>query len=142
VIPGRILRFLEQQANLAFAGTRDRDLVPRGHRVAGWHVSADGRALTALIAEHFTEGLLEALADNGEFALTVEEFPSHETYQFKGRYRSHRPLQEEDDATVDRLRERFVNRVRPLYAEAPVERSSSSTRPSATCARTRAPSCA
>ena len=90
-IPGRIVRFLEQYANVAFAGTRDRDLVPYGHRVSGWRVGADGRTLTALVAEHFTAHLVESLQDNGELALTVEEFPSHETYQFKGRYLRHRP---------------------------------------------------
>ena len=39
MIPGKIVRFLEQHANLAFAGTRDRDRVPYGHRVSGWHVN-------------------------------------------------------------------------------------------------------
>ena len=64
---------------------------PIGHRVSGWRVGADGRSLTAFIPEQFTAGLVESLQDNGEFALTVEEFPSHETYQFKGRYLRHRP---------------------------------------------------
>ena len=44
VIPGKIVRFLEQHANLAFAGTRNRDRVPYGHRVSGWHVSGDAIA--------------------------------------------------------------------------------------------------
>jgi hypothetical protein len=119
VIPGKIVRFLEQHANVAFAGTRDRDRVPYGHRVSGWHVSPDGRMLTALIAEPFTARLVEALEDNGELALTIEEFPSHETYQFKGRYRRHRALLDGDYAVVDRIRDRFVRSVRPLYADAP-----------------------
>ena len=54
MIPGKIVRFLEQHANLAFAGTRDRDRVPYGHRVSGWHVNADARTLTALVPEPFT----------------------------------------------------------------------------------------
>src|SRR5688572_31832727 len=29
---------------------------------------------------------------NGQLALTVEDFPAHETYQFKGRYLRHRPV--------------------------------------------------
>ena len=97
-IPGRIVRFLEQSANVGFAGTRDRNLVPYGHRVSGWRVGADGRTLTALVAEHFTAHLVEALQDNGELALTVEEFLSHETYQFKGRYLRHRLLDDCADA--------------------------------------------
>ena len=119
MIPGKIVRFLEEYANLGFAGTRDRNLVPYGHRVSGWHVSADRRALTALVAERFTAHLVESLEDNGELALTVEEFPSHETYQFKGRYRTHRPLRDEDHASVERVRERFMKSIRHLYPDVP-----------------------
>jgi hypothetical protein len=118
VIPDKIARFLDQ-ANVAFAGTRNRELVPSGHRVSGWRLGADGRTLTAIISDQHTDHLVESLEDNGEFALTVEEFPSHETYQFKGRYRSHRPLQAEDQQVVDRVRERFVKGMRHLFADAP-----------------------
>jgi len=118
-IPGRILRFLEQHANVAFAGTRDRDLVPYGHRASGWLVEPGGQSMTAFVPEHSTAQLVESLQDNGEFALTVEEFPSHETYQFKGRYLRHRSVQREDLQVVDRIRGRFVKSVRPIYSEAP-----------------------
>jgi hypothetical protein len=119
VIPGKIVRFLEQFANIAFAGTRDRDRVPYGHRVSGWRVSADARILTALVPEPFTVRLVESLEDNGEIALTVEESPSHETYQFKGRYRRHRQLQDDDYAVVGRIRDRFVKSMRHVFADAP-----------------------
>src|SRR5687768_15423078 len=118
MIPGKIVRFLEQYANVAFAGTRDRNLVPHGHRVSGWGVGPDGRTITAFVPDDLTGSLLESLQDNGQFALTIEEFPSHETYQFKGRYLRHRPLQPEDTAAVDRIRERFVRNVTPLYPDA------------------------
>src|SRR6185295_2198712 len=75
-----------------------------------------------LIAEQFTLNMIESLEDNGEFALTVEEFPSHETYQFKGRYLRHRPLQREDLEIVDRIRDRFFKSVRPIFSEAPQDR--------------------
>jgi len=117
-IPGRILRFLEHRANLAFAGTRSPHLVPYGHRVTGWIPDESGTRLTALIPQNFTENLVEFLQDNGQFALTVEEFPSHETYQFKGRYVEHRPVRAEDIGAVERIRERFVKSVRPIYGEA------------------------
>jgi hypothetical protein len=119
VIPGRLVRFLDQYANLAFAGTRGADLVPYGHRVSGWRVGADSRSLTAIVARHFTSHLLASLHDNGEFALTVEEFPSHETYQFKGRYIRNRPLQPDDIEVVGRIRDRFVKSVMPLFPDAP-----------------------
>jgi hypothetical protein len=119
MIPGKIVRFLEQYANVAFAGTRDRDLVPHGHRVSGWRVGPDARTLTALVTDHATGDLLESLQDNGQFALTIEEFPSHETYQFKGRYLRHRPLQPEDIENVNRIRERFVKGLRYAFSNAP-----------------------
>jgi hypothetical protein len=119
MIPGKIIRFLDEHANLAFGGTRSRDLVPFGHRVSGWRLGADGRTLTSFVADQSTDRLIESLEDNGEFALTVEEFPSHETYQFKGRYVRHRPLQPADLEAVDRIRERYVKSMRHLFADAP-----------------------
>lgn len=121
MIPGKIVRFLEQAANVGFAGTRDGNLVPHGHRVSGWGVSPDGRTLTALLSAPVTDELLVSLEENGQFALTVEEFPSHETYQFKGRYLRHRPAQLEDLACVDRIRDRFVKGLRHAFADAPEE---------------------
>ena len=120
MIPSRIVRFLEHDANLAFAGTRDRNLVPHGHRVSGWQIGTDRRRLTAFVAETFIEGLIEALEDNGQLALTIEEFPSHETYQFKGKFLRHRPIGESDLIIVERIRERFVKRLKPLNADIPV----------------------
>lgn len=119
MIPGKIIRFLTEQANVGFAGTRNRTRVPYGHRITGWRVGADQRTMTALIPAGFTPRLVESLEDNGEFALTVEAFPTHETYQFKGRYLRHRPPDREDMETVDIIRKRFVKNIRPIYADAP-----------------------
>ena len=119
LIPGKIVRFLEQYANVAFAGTRDRDLVPSGHRLCGWRVGTDQRTMTALIPEVFTPRLVELLQENGELAVTVEEFPSHETYQFKGRYLRNRAVRDDDVEIVDRIRKRFVRSLRPMFAHAP-----------------------
>ena len=119
IIPGRIQRFLDQRANVAFAGTRNRDLVPHGHRVSGWLIGADGRSITALIAMYFTSHLVDSLQDNGELALTVEEFPSHEAYQFKGHYRLHRAVQAEDLEVFGRIRDRFLKSARHIYTDAP-----------------------
>jgi hypothetical protein len=119
VIPEKIARFLEQRGNVAFAGTRNRDLVPFGHRVCGWSIGAGGRTLTAFTPEPFTAGLVESLQENGELALTVEDFPTHETYQFKGRYVSHRPARHEDIAIVDRIRERFMKSMRAVFPVLP-----------------------
>ena len=105
MIPGKLVRFLEHHANVAFAGTRDRDLVPFGHRVSGWRVGADHRTITILFPDEFLPNLIESLQQNGELAVTVEEFPSHETYQFKGRYLRHRGIQDDDLENTERLRQ-------------------------------------
>ena len=119
MIPGKIIRFLEQYANVAFAGTRDRDLVPFGNRVCGWRVGSDQRTMTIFCPAEFQEQLVELLQQNRELAVTVEEFPSHETYQFKGHYLHHRGIQDGDVELVDRVRRRFVKSLRPMYPGAP-----------------------
>ena len=119
LIPGKLVRFLEQYATVAFAGVRDRDRVPFGHRVSGWRVGADQRTITILLPDEFLPTLLESLQQNGELAVTVEEFPSHETYQFKGRYLHHRGIQDGDVEVADRARRRFVKSLRPMYPDAP-----------------------
>ena len=117
MIPGKIIRFLEDRANVAYGGTRDRDLVPHGHWISGWRIVDDGRTLAALIPEQSTADLLESLHDNGQFAVTIEEFPAHETYQFKGQYVRHRQVEPDDLEMVDRVRERFVRNVRPIFPD-------------------------
>jgi hypothetical protein len=119
MIPGKITQFLEQGANVAFAGTRNRDLVPCGSRVSGWRIGTDGRTLTALVPEPLTVGFVESLQENGEMALTVEAFPAHETYQFKGRYVRHRPVQRDDLDIVDRIRDRFLKNIKTVYPMVP-----------------------
>lgn len=121
MIPGKLVRFLEQHANVAFVGIRDRDLVPFGHRVCGWRLGADQRTMTIFVPDEFRERLVELLQQNGEVAVTVEEFPSHETYQFKGHYLQHREVQGGEDELVDRVRRRFVKSLRPMYPGAPEE---------------------
>jgi hypothetical protein len=72
-----------------------------------------------LVPEEFTPGLVESLRENGELAVTVEEFPSHETYQFKGRYLRDRAVRHDDVEIVDRIRRRFVRSLRPIFADVP-----------------------
>jgi hypothetical protein len=115
MIPGKIIRFLEERASVAFAGTRDANLVPRGHRVTGWRIAAGGRMLTAFIPESSVPHLVEALQDNGRVAVTFEELGTHETYQLKGRYMSHRPVQPTEIDVASRMRERFVKALRALF---------------------------
>jgi hypothetical protein len=119
MIPAKIIRFLER-ANAAHAGTRDGNLVPHGHCVSGWSMGADGRTLTVLIPEPARPHLIESLEDNGQFSITIEEYPAHEAYQFKGRYVRHRPAGRADVEFADRTRERLLASVMPFFGEAAV----------------------
>jgi hypothetical protein len=114
MIPKQIIRFLEERACLGVAATRDHGLVPRGHRVSGWQIDAAGRTLTAFVPPPAT-GLVEALLENGRIAITFEELGTHETYQIKGRYLSHRPVRPMEIDVAGRTRERFVKGLRSLH---------------------------
>src|SRR5262245_55544798 len=117
MIPGKIIRFLEERANLGFAGTRDANLVPRGHRVSGWQIDPTGRMVTAFVPPSSAARLVEALLDNGRIAITFEEVGTHETYQLKGRYLRHWPIRPVEIDIAGRARERFVKGVRSLFPD-------------------------
>src|SRR5262245_9999848 len=125
MIPHKIIRFLEERANQAFAGTRDAALVPVGHRVSAWQVDAAGRTLTAFIRPFSEARLVESLRENGAIALTIGEVTTHETYQIKGRYLSHRPVQGVEAELADRVRDRLA---KTLHAQFHDERIDPSVR--------------
>jgi hypothetical protein len=52
-------------------------------------------------------------------SLDRQAFPAHETYQFKGRYLSHRPAHRDDIAIVDRIRERFMKHMKTVFPVVP-----------------------
>jgi hypothetical protein len=117
MIPGKILRFLDERANAGFAGTRDANLVPTGHRVSAWQVDAPGRTLTAFIPSSSAARLVEHVLDNGRIALTFEEVGTHETYQIKGRYLNHRPVRPTEVDIAKGTRERFAKSLRSLNGD-------------------------
>ena len=110
MIPGVLVDFLGR-ATVAMGGTRDSDLVPHVHRVSGWTIEPDLQTITCLIGSQSANDLIPSLEDNGQFAFTVCEMPSHETYQFKGSFVESRPVGEADIATFRQCRERFVERI-------------------------------
>lgn len=114
MIPAPLVRFL-QRANVGHIGTRDARLVPYGYRVSGWVVSPDARTVTVLVPAADTERFVASLQDNGQVALTVEEYPAHEAYQLKGRYRAHRGVDAADLSAAEQMRQRFVRSLRQFY---------------------------
>jgi hypothetical protein len=117
VIPPKIIRFLEERASIGFAATRDRNLVPYGHRVSGWQIDASGRTLTAFVSPSSSGQLVESLLDNGRIAVTLEEVGTHETYQIKGRYLSHRPARPAEIDIAGRTRGRFAKGLRTYFPD-------------------------
>jgi hypothetical protein len=117
MIPVKIIRFLEDRANVSFAGTRDGNLVPRGHRVSGWQADGTGRTLTIFFPSSEETRLVEALQNNGPIAVTFEEVGTHETYQIKGRYLSHRPVRSMEIDIANRERERFARGLHSLFPD-------------------------
>jgi len=97
---------------MGYAGTRDRDLVPSGCRVSAWRVNPDGHTMTLFIPEPLVDRVIASLEENGQLAVTVGEHPTHETYQMKGKYLSHRAVEVDDLPLVARFRERLVRAIR------------------------------
>lgn len=113
-IPGILLDFLSR-ATVAVAATRDHNLVPRVRYGCGWRAEPGAQVLRIMVQQSHCDGLVEALADNGEFAVTIEEIGPHETYQFKGQVVDTEPCNATDIEFVSQARERFVQAVRRIY---------------------------
>ena len=107
MIPGVITNFLQDEATVAYCGTRDQNLIPHFHKVSGWSVSPDQETISCLISEAYTPHLISSLEDNGQLALTVSQIGTNETYQFKGEYVDHRPINPADLVIFEQCQGRF-----------------------------------
>jgi len=134
MIPPKIIRFLEERANIGFAGARDGELIPRGHRISGWRTDPSGRTITVFIPASWTAGLLDALRSNGQIAITLEEVGTHETYQIKGRYLRDRAVRPDEIDIASESRERFVKALLAMFPGEPVGAMLRASLPSPTLA--------
>ena len=116
MIPGVMIDFLER-ATVGVAASRGRDLIPHIHFLSGWYLEADRETLVCLVAAGFTETLAESLADNGQFAVTLEVIGPHETYQFKGASAGTRPPAETDGPVHLACRQRFFDAIKRYYPD-------------------------
>jgi uncharacterized protein len=115
MMPGKILRFLEDQGTIAISGTRDANLIPHVHPVSGWEVEPDKGTIRCSINQAYLDNLISSLQDNGQFSLTVEQIGSHETYQFKGNYVGSTQPANADLAAHQRMTDRFAKAVNQLF---------------------------
>src|SRR5262245_23683518 len=115
MIPGMILKFLQDRGTIAVSGTRDENLVPHVHYVSGWDVESDQRTIRCSINQAYLEHLFSSLEDNGQFSLTVEQIGTHETYQFKGNFTGSAEPNDADCAAHSRVTDRFAKAVSSLF---------------------------
>jgi hypothetical protein len=113
LLPNDQLRFL-QGPIICFLGTRDRALRPG----VAWAsaVRADGVAgtITFLLPDAESARPLADIEDNGLIALTALDPLSHQSYQYKGRFLSQRPGNDDDRALCDIQRSKACARVDEL----------------------------
>lgn len=115
MIPGIILKFLQDRGSIAVSGTRDANRVPHVHYVSGWDVEPDRQTIRCSINRAYLDRLFSSLEDNGQFSLTVEQIGTHETYQFKGTYAGSAEPNDADFAAYQRITERFAKAVSQLF---------------------------
>jgi len=115
MIPGMILKFLQDRGAIAVSGTRDANRVPHVHYVSGWDVEPDQQTVRCSINRANLDHLFSSLEDNGQFSLTVEQIGTHETYQFKGKYAGSAEPNDADLAAHQRMTERFAQSVSLLF---------------------------
>lgn len=114
MIPGIILKFLQDRGMFAVSGTRDANRVPHVHYVSGWDVEPDQQTIRCSINRAYLDHLFSSLEDNGQFSLTVEQIGTHKTYQFKGNYAGSAEPNDADFAAHRRITERFAKAVSRL----------------------------
>lgn len=115
MIPGMILKFLQDRGTIAVGSTRDANRVPHVHYVSGWDVEPDRQTIRCSVNRVYLDHLVNSLEDNGQFSLTVEQIGTHETYQFKGSYAGSAEPNDSDFSAHRQMAERFAKSVSLLF---------------------------
>jgi predicted pyridoxine 5'-phosphate oxidase superfamily flavin-nucleotide-binding protein len=95
MISDNLSEFLTRQIFM-HVGTRDGKLRPREIMAWGVKTNDDKKTISILIPELTSEKTLSHLENNGKISLTCVYVQTHESYQFKGTYVSHRSGNEKD----------------------------------------------
>jgi len=99
MISEKLVEFIHGPVFMAI-GTRDERLRPAHTFVAGAIVNQDRETITCFVPQGRIERVQNDLESNGRIAFAVGS-PSHESYQFKGRYVSARPTDAKDVAVQE-----------------------------------------
>ena len=106
MISEELVEFIHGPVFIAI-GTRDERLRPTHTFVAGAIVNPDRETITCFVLHSRAEKIIGNLENNGRIALAVGH-PSHESYQFKGRYLSSRPVDAKDVAIQEIYRAKLL----------------------------------
>lgn len=102
---------------LGFVGLRDAAMMPQAHRAYAWELDADRAHVRFLVPLDFAAGFDEAVADNGEGALTVTQPATAITYQLKGRIVATEPPSEADEQRARHYAKRVMAGLGELYGQ-------------------------
>ncbi|HKA53407.1 MAG TPA: pyridoxamine 5'-phosphate oxidase family protein [Candidatus Binatia bacterium] len=106
MISEKLVEFLHGPVFMAI-GTRDEKLRPAHTVVVGAIVNQDRETISCFVLQSRAEQIMGNLENNARIALSAGS-PSHESYQFKGRYVSARPTDAKDVAIQEIYRTKLV----------------------------------
>lgn len=109
-IPINIVNFLSKTI-VIHIGTHDDKLFPWETMAFGQKVGDDRKSVTVYFSNDVAEKTISNLKSNGKIAVTFAEPASHECYQFKGKYQSHR--QSSEDETI--IQDQFMQNLNMLF---------------------------
>ncbi|MBN4077664.1 hypothetical protein JYT25_00785 [bacterium AH-315-C20] len=107
MISDRLKKFHAESSLGYILGTRDDQLKPSVSKPTHAKISDDGSHITFYMSNVDFETHESNLSSNGQLALSCAALPSHESYQYKGVYKNHRPATEEETGEIFGALERF-----------------------------------
>jgi|GEM_PF-476514 len=108
MIPQEIVDFIHS-SQIGHLGSRDENLIPTIRRSWGTNVNDTKEILIVYVVQAQYEQMLKNFNDNGRVALTLGEWPSHRSYQFKGQFLKAREM------TPDEVAFQQQYRAKPIF---------------------------
>ncbi len=107
MIPSEITD-LSKGVIIGHIGTRDSKL--QGTEVSSlWFTTNDQKQLTVYMTESLSGQSLSNLSDNKQIAVVYTDPLTHNSYQLKGTYTSHRAANEDEHAAIKSAADRFYS---------------------------------
>ena len=107
MIPSPIVELLQTGVSV-IVGTRDASLMPECTRAWGIRLGKDRRSLTIFLTETISKKTLQNLRENGLVAVSCTRPTDHVACQIKGRVRTIRPSDREDQIDQRNWKREFI----------------------------------